>query len=246
MTMTAVGDDPKTSSGRHQGTAATERDEGRARWQTMGLASKARFVCDHCTIEPMLGCYIVTGVLVSLCTQNLNLQKACRVNLQLDESVCSALETRDGNYRREETIVQELVADTMIWKTFIQSSIPTVLIVFIGSWSDRNRKRKPCMVVPVVGELITVMGLLICTYYFYELPIQISALVESLPPAMTGGWMTMIMAIFSYIGDVSSVSRTRCRRVLGTLSVCGQTQWIGNKIHGSVFKVILNSKLIPD
>lgn len=62
------------------------------------------------------------------------------------------------------------------------------------------------MIVPIVGELLTVIGLLICTYYFYELPMEVNALTESLPPAMTGGWMTMIMAVFSYIGDVSSVS----------------------------------------
>lgn len=184
------------------------QDEDDGKWRTMDIMSKAKFVCGYFTIEPMLGCYIVTSVLAALCTQNLNLQKACRVNLRLGDEICSALENCDtsGNYTSQEIIVQELVADMMIWKTFVQSSIPSILIVFVGSWSDRNRKRKPCMIVPIVGELLTVIGLLICTYYFYELPMEVNALTESLPPAMTGGWMTMIMAVFSYIGDVSSVS----------------------------------------
>lgn len=208
--MTAEDEEPRTKI---SGISKCEKpplpqDEDDEKWRTMNIMSKAKFVCGHCTIEPMFGCYIITSVLTSLCTQNLNLQKACQVNLKLGDEICSALEHRDtsGNYTGQEVIVQELVADMMIWKTFVQSSIPSILIVFVGSWSDRNRKRKPGMVIPVVGELLTVIGLLVCTYYFYELPMEVNALVESLPPAMTGGWMTMIMAIFSYIGDVSSVS----------------------------------------
>lgn len=111
------------------------------------------------------------------------------------------------NYTKEdEVVVQELVADMIIWKTIVQSSIPSVLIIFIGSWSDRNHKRKPCMLIPIIGEFLTSIGLLLCTYYFYELPMEVAGLVESVPPAMTGGWMTMFMAVFSYVGDVTTVS----------------------------------------
>lgn len=35
---------------------------------------------------------------------------------------------------------------------------------------------------------------------------EVAGLVESIPPAMTGGWMTMFMAVFSYVGDVTTVS----------------------------------------
>lgn len=58
------------------------------------------------------------------------------------------------------------------WKTFIQSSLPAVLILFVGSWSDRHGRRKPCMLLPIVGELLTSIGLLVCTYFYYELPIE--------------------------------------------------------------------------
>jgi PCFT/HCP family folate transporter-like MFS transporter 1/3 len=186
-------------------------DDSHDTWKTMSIVPKAKFVLKNCTIEPMFGCYIMTSVLTSMCTQNLNLQKACRVNLMLNDTVCSALETQNSkDYGKEEVRVQELVADMMIWKTLVQSSIPAVLIMFVGSWSDRNCRRKPCMMMPIVGELLTSLGLLVCTYYFYEMPVGIVGLVECLPPAMTGGWMTMDMAVFSYIGDVSSVS-SKCR-----------------------------------
>lgn len=212
MAIKAGGDkkgEPALTHGKKRGlpTAAEAAQRDEMKWEDMGVMARAKFVYEHCTVEPMFGCYILTSMLTGLATQNLNLQKACRVNLQLDDDTCTALDNRNmSNFKREEEAVQTLVADMMVWKTVVQSSIPSVLIVFVGSWSDRNRRRKPGMLIPVAGELLTAVGLLVCTYYFYELPMQVTGLVESLPTALTGGWMTMVMAIFSYIGDVSSVS----------------------------------------
>ncbi|XP_050538919.1 solute carrier family 46 member 3-like [Daktulosphaira vitifoliae] len=205
-------------------------------WKSMSLTSKAKFMFKHCTVEPMLGCYIVSSVLASLATQNLNLQKACRVNLRLNESICYALENRDtANFAKEEVMVQELVADMIIWKTILQSSIPSILIIFIGSWSDRNHKRKPCMLMPIIGEFLTSIGLLVCTYYFYELPMEVAGLVESIPPAMTGGWMTMFMAVFSYVGDVTTVKMRTLR--IGVVNVfCSVGVPIGTALSGILFR----------
>ncbi|XP_050538920.1 solute carrier family 46 member 3-like [Daktulosphaira vitifoliae] len=205
-------------------------------WKSLSVTSKAKFLFKHCTVEPMLGCYIVSSVLTSLATQNLNLQKACRVNLRLNESICYALENKNTvNFAKEELMVQELVADMIIWKTIMQSSIPSILITFVGSWSDRNHKRKPCMLVPIIGEFLTSIGLLVCTYYFYELPMEVAGLVESIPPAMTGGWMTMFMAVFSYVGDVSSVKMRTLR--IGVVNVfCFVGIPVGTALSGVLFK----------
>lgn len=114
-------DDSKTAS--HDETAAETKceppqtsdappDENAEAWQSMSVVSKFKFIFDHCTIEPMFGCYIMTSVLTGLCTQNLNLQKACRVNLKLPNSTCSALDNRNSDdYAMEEVMVQELVTD---------------------------------------------------------------------------------------------------------------------------------------
>ncbi|XP_015364776.1 PREDICTED: solute carrier family 46 member 3-like [Diuraphis noxia] len=219
---------------REKSSPSSENHES---WQAMSIMSKAKFMLKHCTVEPMLGCYIVSSVLASLATQNLNLQKACRVNLHLDNSTCSALESRTtDNYTTEdEVVVQELVADMIIWKTIVQSSIPSVLIIFIGSWSDRNHKRKPCMLIPIIGEFLTSIGLLICTYYFYDLPMEVAGLVESVPPAITGGWMTMFMAVFSYVGDVTTVKMRTLR--IGIVNVfCSVGVPIGTALSGVLFR----------
>lgn len=181
-----------------------DEDDG---WPEMTFRSKVEYVLRNITVEPLLAFFQVSSVLSNLTTQNLNLQKACRVNLRMDDRVCHGLENKNASfYAHEEVQVQQLVTDMLIWQTIIQSSVPCVLVIFVGSWSDRNRKRKPCMLVPIVGELIRNAGLLLCVYYFYELKLEAAGLMESVPTSIAGGLTVLYLAAFSYIGDVSSVS----------------------------------------
>lgn len=179
-------------------------------WKSMSLRQKWNFLSSNITVEPMVACYIMPSVLASLATQNLNLEKACRVNLGYSDQVCGALAARNtSGYEEEETAVQQLVAGMQTWKLALQSGLPTLLILFLGAWSDRTGLRKPCMLLPIVGEFLTSVSLIACTYWFYELPMEAAGVSEALWPALTGGWFTMFMAIFSYIGDITTVeSRT--------------------------------------
>lgn len=208
------------------------------KWSEMGVRDKAKYLFQNITVEPMLACYIIPSVLASLATQNLNLEKACRVNLRYSDEVCTALEARQtANYTFEEMQVQQLVAGMSIWKTLLQSSVPAVLIMFLGSWSDRRRRRKPCMLMPIVGEFLTSIGLILCTYFFYELPMEVFGVTEALFPAITGGWMTMFMAIFSYVGDITT-TETRTLRI-GVVNVfCSVGIPVGTALSGVLYKEI--------
>lgn len=208
------------------------------KWSEMRVKDKVRYMLNNITVEPMLACYIIPSVLASLATQNLNLEKACRVNLQYSDEVCTALEARQtANYSHQEMRVQQLVASMSIWKTLLQSSLPAVLIMFLGSWSDRRRRRKPCMLMPIVGEFLTSIGLIFCTYFFYQLPMEVAGVTEALFPAMTGGWMTMFMAIFSYIGDITTLE-TRTLRI-GIVNVfCSVGIPIGTALSGVLYREI--------
>lgn len=72
------------------------------------------------------------------------------------------------------------------WKTVLQSALPCLLILFLGAWSDRVGRRKPCMLLPIVGELLTSISLIICTYFFDELPMEVAGVAEALFPGLTG------------------------------------------------------------
>lgn len=171
--------------------------------------SAHKSVLSNITVEPMLFPYLIASILVLLANQNLNIQKACRVSLNLSTLVCSELENKNNNSTAltvSEILVQKLVADMLIWQTIIQSSIPALFVLFLGSWSDRNRLRRPCMLLPVYGEMVRNAGLLVCVYYFDQVPMALTGLWQVLPIAVTGYWTVMFMAVFSYIGDISTVS----------------------------------------
>lgn len=206
--------------------------------QELSFLDKLRYLYTNMTVEPMLAWYIIGSVVASLATQNLNLEKACRVNLKMNDEVCSALERRDtANYTKEEAAVQQLVASMAIWKTLVQSAVPAMLILFFGSWSDRNGRRKPCMLLPITGEFLTSIGLILCTYFFYELPMEVAGITEAIFPAFTGGWMTMFMAVFSYMGDITSLE-TRTLRI-GIVNVCSSISVpIGTAVSGVLYKQI--------
>ncbi|KAJ8944685.1 hypothetical protein NQ318_015893 [Aromia moschata] len=205
---------------------------------SMTWKQRYNFLLENITVEPMLACYIIPSVLASLATQNLNLEKACRVNLAYSTEVCDALtERRTENYTMEEQQVQQLVASMGIWKTMLQSALPAFLIMFVGSWSDRWGKRKPCMLLPIVGEFMTVVGLMICTFFFYELPMEVAGFVEGFFPAITGGWFTMFMGVFSYIADVTTVEMRTLR--IGIVNVfCSLGIPIGLALSGVLYKKI--------
>lgn len=163
---------------------------------------------DNVTVEPMLLPYLIASILVLLANQNLNIQKACRVELDLDVNVCAELENKEKNsstYTGSEIAVQKLVANMLIWQTIIQSSVPAMFVLFLGSWSDRNRLRRPCMLLPIYGEMVRNAGLLVCVYYFDQIPMAATGLWQSLPVAVTGYWTVLFMAVFAYIGDISTV-----------------------------------------
>lgn len=193
-----------TAFSQKNGDFKTNEDD---EWENRSWSSKAVHAFKNITVEPLLGVFQLSVVLSNLTTQNLNLQKACRVNLKLDDAVCDALQSKNASMHREEELaVQHLVSGMMIWQSVILNAVPCVLLMFIGSWSDRNRKRKPFMLLPIFGELVRNVGLVVCVYYFYELPMEVAGFVESIPSSITGSIPVLFLAVFAYVGDVSTVS----------------------------------------
>ncbi|XP_017893630.1 solute carrier family 46 member 3 [Ceratina calcarata] len=200
--------DPAPEKNKKEEAAASEQPV--VAWESLTFRQKWACFTSNITVEPMVACYVIPCMLASLATQNLSLEKACRVNLAYPDEVCTALAKRNtAGYETEETAVQQLVAGMQTWKTALSSGLPTILILFMGAWSDRTGLRKPCMLLPIVGEFLSSVSMLLCTYFFYEVPMEVTGVFECLWPAMCGGWFTMFMGVFSYIADITSVeSRT--------------------------------------
>ncbi|XP_050422427.1 uncharacterized protein LOC126834506 [Adelges cooleyi] len=185
----------------------TEEHENPAKWQV--------------TFEPMLFSYLVSSILTILTNQNLFIQKACRVDLQTDADKCAELDYRGGR-SDSEIDAQLLVTYMLIWQTVLQNVTTSILAVFLGSWSDRYHRRKFVLLLPIVGELVRNLCLMVCVYFFDELPLSVAGLAQTLPVALTGGWIVLFMAVFSYIGDTSEgkMRAIRVGIVNGTVILC--------------------------
>ncbi|KAH1008084.1 hypothetical protein HUJ04_005228 [Dendroctonus ponderosae] len=170
--------------------------------------SSAKYMISHMTIEPVLVFYILPSMMITIAVQNLNLEKACRVNLGISAEHCDAIANRSElaypDYQRDEEQVQTLATYMTILKNIIESVIPGIILLFLGAWSDKFQKRKPCMLVPVLGDVLSVTGLLFCTYFYYEWPMEVNSLCESFFPAITGSWFAMFTGVYSYISDLST------------------------------------------
>ncbi|XP_063621785.1 proton-coupled folate transporter-like [Cydia splendana] len=184
-----------------------------------------------------MACYVMPSVLASLAMQNLNLEKACRVNLNFTDEICDALHLRQTeNYTFYEDEVQKLTASLQAWKNVTQTALPVLLILFIGAWSDKTGKRKPCMLLPIVGEFLSCLGFMVNTYYFSEWPVEVGVLTEAIFPAITGGWFANIIGVFSYIGDITT-EENRTYRV-GIANLCMS---LGVPIANALSGILLTS-----
>lgn len=199
----------------------------------MELYQKLKNVISSITVEPVILFYILPGTMGFLATQNMNLEKACRVNLGYNITVCDAMFRRDksGYEDFQEIEVQKLVAKMMTIKTAIVGFFPTILLLFFGSWSDRHGTRKPVILVPIIGDILSYVCLFVCAYFFLELSVEYSTLSDAIPFALGGGIPCISLGVFSYISGISSDKERTVR--IGAVSMFQNTGIaVGNALGG--------------
>ncbi|XP_032511504.2 proton-coupled folate transporter-like [Danaus plexippus] len=200
------------------------------------LRENIAYIRENITLEPVLITFVIPGVLARLATQNLNLDKACRVNLQFGEKICDALIAKTGsNYHNEELKIQELIASMEVWKNIILTAIPSILILFIGAWSDQTGNRKLCILLPIFGDFLMCLSNILNVYYFYELPLEVTMFLEAIFPAMCGGWIATYTGTFSYIGETSSEDNRTFR--VGIANLC---LTVGGPLGSVLAGILLN------
>lgn len=188
------------------------------------------------TVEPFVICYVLPSVLAGLAVQNLCLEKSCLVNLQYDEQTCRhIMQGRTHNYTEQEKSVQIMVTGMTAWSFPLQTALPGILTLFLGAWSDRTGNRKAFMVLPIVGKLISIVGIILSTVFFLQVGLNETALIEGLPPALAGGRVAMTMAVYSYITDITS-DKERTFRLGIITAILTLTRPVGLALSGYMTK----------
>nr|XP_023012216.1 uncharacterized protein LOC111502375 isoform X2 [Leptinotarsa decemlineata] len=113
------------------------------------------------TVEPVVGFYYMAVYLCKPALANLEIEKACRVNLQYNDSICDTIvEGQHKNYSAFNHEIQVTISEMHSWQQPVQSFMPLILILFLGSYSDRHKWRKPFIILPIVGEVLGETNLL--------------------------------------------------------------------------------------
>lgn len=211
-------------------------NESNTKFQEKTWHEKLCYLKSNISVEPVMAGLIIPSMLSKLAVQNLNLEKACRIKLQLGEEVCTSLIKRDGNFTQHENDIQVIIASIDLWKNIIQTSIPLFLVIFMGAWSDRTGNRKLCILLPILGELLTCISNIISAVFFEEIPIEVTMFFEALFPAITGGWVMMYLGVFSYISDITDSESRTFRMGLVNLCMTGGIP-IGSALSGILLRL---------
>jgi PCFT/HCP family folate transporter-like MFS transporter 1/3 len=115
-----------------------------------------------------------------------------------------------NKYEEEEKEVQKMVGDVMMWKTVIENVFPIVLVILIGSWSDKYGRKVPMLFV-VLGFMVQNLGLMLCVYLGSTVGAYTVALVCSVIPGLTGNQACFSMAAFNYVTDTTPKEKLSVR-----------------------------------
>lgn len=200
-----------------------EKKQDNIKFEDQSFIEKLRYIKSNITVEPIFAGLTIPSTLSRLAIQNLNLEKTCRIKLNLGETVCDSLINRNGNFSLNHTIdyegdVQRVISSIETWKSIIQTAIPTFLVILMGAWSDRTGNRKICILLPILGDFLVCVSNMISTIFFDEISVEVTMFFEAIFPAITGGRVMVYLGVFSYISDITN-EESRTFRV-GIVNLC--------------------------
>ncbi|XP_026486092.2 proton-coupled folate transporter-like [Vanessa tameamea] len=195
-----------------------KKNKEKENFEQKSFLEKVWLLKSNISVEPILAGLIIPSMLARLAIQNLNLDKACRVKLNYSDDICDSLIQRKENLTFYEGEVQKVISSIETWKSLVQTALPTLLVIFMGAWSDRTGNRKLSILMPICGEFLVCISNIFSTFFFREISIEVTMFLEAFFPAITGGWVMVYLGVFSYISDITD-EESRTFRV-GLVNLC--------------------------
>ena len=193
----------------------------------MGFLTRIQHEISTITIEPVVFFFILSlkvdfGAQIST---NLLIWKVCHLELNYTEDICSNLTLDENEYINEE--VQKQVVDIQTIAVYIGAGPALIYSLFAGSLSD-DFGRKPLMVIPLVGFVLTNVALLLNYLFIEHLPVQFFYVDRIWQ--LFGGVSVFYLGSYGYIASITSKNERayRLARADGveTLSnIIGKNDW---------------------
>ncbi|XP_069118185.1 proton-coupled folate transporter-like [Argopecten irradians] len=168
--------------------------------QTIGLLRKT-------TVEPILFLYMFASFLEFPVSQDLVYTRVCLEKFSNFTYICDNLSNK--TLKKEAGSVQK---DASSWIMYLNVAytIPAVITVtlFLGPWGDRLGRKIPLMLTIIGNMLLTVCNLVVSSHTNISIKY---ILVGKIINGMTGGFIGLMMSVYSYIGHVSSAQNRTSR-----------------------------------
>ncbi|XP_063697804.1 proton-coupled folate transporter-like [Culicoides brevitarsis] len=84
------------------------------------------------------------------------------------------------------------------------SYLALIVIIFAGPLGDKFNKKKPFLLLPLVGELFSVFAYLITSIFKSTVPMQFHLYLETILNSLCGGFSLMLMGVFSILAATTS------------------------------------------
>uniref|UniRef100_A0A8D9E080 Proton-coupled folate transporter n=1 Tax=Cacopsylla melanoneura TaxID=428564 RepID=A0A8D9E080_9HEMI len=172
---------------------------------TAMILENVQLVWTNITVEPLAAALGICDRINMLAIQHLNFEKACRTSFQYGDEICTAVirGTNHSQYDLHKVNCQSLVTEMTAWVNFFLYLFPPFLLLFIGAYSDRTKRRKTFILVPFIGYIASTVGLIVSAVFFDAVPLVYTGLIEALLPGMFGYWLVLYMAMFTYISSIT-------------------------------------------
>lgn len=174
--------------------------------------NEKRFILKKVTIELLVVIYLIAMKLAEPAIKTMELEKSCRVTNHFNNTVCKlVLNSSFQDIEHHNFQVQESISKMNLWLAPITTIMPTLMILFLGSYSDKHNVRKPFLLIPIAGEFLSIVGCLICAAFMNNISLEMLGVIRHVIPSLFGGHTVFLMATYSYIVDVSSVEMLTIR-----------------------------------
>ncbi|XP_075976300.1 proton-coupled folate transporter-like [Anticarsia gemmatalis] len=164
-------------------------------------------------LEPALVGAMIAINLCQTSLQNFYLRTACTVDLGNSLEVCA--KGVGEEFRQAEAASQIVVSGVNVSRSFIGSLIATVVLLFVGPWSDCSGRRKPLLILPLVGMSVMTTGVILMLIFPGASTVQVLYAVQ-IPMSLGGNFGLLLAAAFSHIGDVCYATGRDVTRTMGT------------------------------
>ncbi|XP_065166912.1 probable peptidoglycan muropeptide transporter SLC46 [Atheta coriaria] len=209
-------------------------------FKSMPWGEKWCYIKDLVTVEPLLMLYIFGNILVLPAFKNLKLQKACLVDSGFEDIICQRIiagESAEFNLTEEVNTVHLHIANASSWLVPITTILPMILSLFWGSYSDRYQIRKPFLLLPLCGEILSTMSCILSTIFLRQWNLTTLLASAYFTSTCLGGQTLLVVALFAYIADVSSVEE-RTLRIGVCQTALSIAQISSNALSGILFQHI--------